>query len=492
MPIEEKEIGRITKVFHSLLKGDTASLISLPPDYPDNEFKQAIDCINGFLKEYINSTEALENLASGNLNFELDAGNSILNQNLKTFQTNLQNLTKTTKEIAEGDFKQRIDFIEEFSSAFNNMVVQLEEKERLNLILQDNEKALAQAKFRILELLENYTEAIRVAESAERAKTNFLANISHEFRTPMNAITGMCHLALQTSLDKEQRNYLEKLNQASEKLLDIINNILDFSRIDSGNFFVENISFNLSHILDNFAYFVRAKANPKRLVLTMDVSKDIPALLSGDPRRLEQILINLGDNAVKFSETGEIAVSVKLREKIKNEVTLEFMIKDSGIGMTKEQCEGLFHSFSQVDSSATRKYGGIGLGLAISKRIVERMKGKIWVDSEFGVGSKFLFTVKFGFQQKTNNKTYFKDNLNSNETLKEEIESSNIARNHLMQDLQNLKRLCSESDCEAIVAITEIQEKYGNLEIANKVAQTLERYDFDKANETIDRWLQSI
>ncbi len=234
------------------------------------------------------------------------------------------------------------------------------------------------------------------AEQATRAKSDFLANMSHEIRTPMNAVIGLAHLALRTELTSKQRDYLSKIHNAGTSLLGIINDILDFSKVEAGRIELETTEFDLEQLLAQVNNVVGQKAHDKGLELLVRVSPGVPSQLVGDPLRLGQIVTNLVNNAVKFTERGEVRVVVALEERTGNKVKLRFSVEDTGMGMTPEQSARLFQPFTQADTSTTRKHGGTGLGLTISKRLVELMGGQIGLDTEQGVGTSFHFSAWLG------------------------------------------------------------------------------------------------
>ena len=238
--------------------------------------------------------------------------------------------------------------------------------------------------------------AREAAEEAAKAKSDFLANMSHEIRTPMNAIIGMAHLVLKTDMTPRQRDYVKKIQGSGQHLLGIINDILDFSKIEAGKLDVERTEFELDKLLDNVANLVSEKTTAKGLELVFDIAPDVPRHLVGDSLRMGQVLINYSNNAVKFTEKGEVDIIFRVKERTENEVVLYCGVKDTGIGLTAEQMSKLFQSFSQADASTTRKYGGTGLGLSISKKLAELMGGEVGVDSVHGEGSTFWFTAKLG------------------------------------------------------------------------------------------------
>lgn len=247
---------------------------------------------------------------------------------------------------------------------------------------------------KVSERTSELVESHKKAEIASKAKSNFLAHMSHEVRTPMNAIIGLSQLMLKTSLDKRQRDFMEKVLSSSDVLLNTINDVLDYSKIEANKLTLDEFEFDLRDVLRRVTNISAYKAQSKGVELLLDVDKSVPFHWVGDPTRLGQVLINLASNAVKFTEEGEVIIRVKLLDQQSELSTLRFSIIDTGIGIDSQRLNQLFSPFTQIDSSITRKYGGTGLGLAICRQLTELMSGRIWVDSEINKGSQFHFTCK--------------------------------------------------------------------------------------------------
>lgn len=313
------------------------------------------------------------------------------------------NLVHLAEQLSKGNLGARSELqsagreFDVLSKQFNKMAENLQASYVNVAELEQKESELLVAKASAEQSASEAKELAAKAEAANIAKSQFLATMSHEIRTPMNAIIGMSHLALQGDMSDQQKKYISNVHQSAEGLLRILNDILDFSKIESDMLELEETGFSLNIVMGDMLDLIKLKAYEKDIQLSTHIDENIPDLLHGDPLRLRQVLTNLGSNAVKFSNPGDqVLISISLQDRTEDKLTLLFSVKDSGIGLTPEQREKIFQSFTQADSSTTRKYGGTGLGLVIARKIVELMGGTIWVDSCEAQGCIFYFTIKVG------------------------------------------------------------------------------------------------
>lgn len=302
---------------------------------------------------------------------------------------------------------------------------------------------------RVREKIKELEEEKSRAEHSEKAKEQFLANMSHEIRTPMNAIMGMTRLLLEKTPREDQLKYLNAIKQSSDNLLIIINDILDLSKIEAGKINFETIDFDLSEQIKSVYTTIKLNADEKGLALKYTIADDVPVKIIGDPYRLNQILLNLAGNAIKFTENGSVMINVSTIERSDARVKIKFEIKDSGIGIAQDKLDYIFNMFTQESSSTTRKFGGTGLGLAICKKLVELQGGTIHVESETGKGSAFSFILSYGIQQI--------DSIN---------EQTEIPVDYHTAQLKNISILLAEdNEFNQMVAVDSIQDAIEGVQI---------------------------
>ncbi|MDP2721550.1 MAG: two-component regulator propeller domain-containing protein [Bacteroidales bacterium] len=303
--------------------------------------------------------------------------------------------------------------------------------------------------------------AVKLAKQATIAKSQFIATVSHEIRTPLNAVMGLTHLALNTSLTNKQEDYLTKIDRSAATLLGLINDILDFSKIEAGKMQLEKANFDLEIVLNSILTLTAQLASDKNLEFVVNIGKNVPRQLTGDPLRIGQVLTNLCNNAIKFTSTGEVIIQVDLGEKInEHEGYLKISVQDTGIGISKEQIPHLFDEFKQADNSITRKYGGTGLGLSISKLLIEMMGGEIGIESEPGKGSTFYFTCKVGIQPE-----------------------STIPQFTIPEDLKTIKILVCDDNPSALKSIVETLKSFSfNVDTATSGEEVIKAIENNPPN----------
>ena len=460
-----------------------------------------------YVKVYINDSLTKEKIASLEFEFSDDEYKTLIEKNTKVFISSLiitlilliififvikfefKGLKLLTENVLlynpkENNFKSIKSNGKNEVTLIQNAIIDMVDKIELNA--HELDELNTSLEFKVhkrtqeLKILNTELEVAKeTAEHSAQVKTNFLSNMSHEIRTPISAIIGMLHLIKETDLNDTQKNYLKKVNTASNNLLCIVNDILDYSKIEAGKLNIEKINFDMNSVIGNVKNILQYKAQEKNLKFELPYLKE-DALFYGDPVRLGQILINLMNNAIKFTEIGSVSLVVlRLNDK-----RVKFIVKDSGIGLSSQKMEKLFLSFSQADESTTRKYGGTGLGLSISKELVGLMDGKIWIESSVGVGSEFIFIIEL----LKGDKKKLKDNLDNDENLfvidKKSTMKHNIdykKRDELFGSLLEAVKTKIPKRCEPIIKELESSKlTKEDEELFVNVKILLRKYDFKK------------
>ncbi|MDC7124100.1 MAG: response regulator [Spirochaetales bacterium] len=433
--IYPEDLEKITKALFKIFNNEDIETSLTFRTSSSSEFQHLADAINILIEEHRSIREYLIALELGQYDKPAPESDYSYFQLMLNFNKGVLYL----KHIGEDGLDDVEPYSGVFSEYFNDIAQKLREKiqkrEQSMIDMENRVSELGKARRAMLNIMQDLDTAKKDAVIATKAKSDFLANMSHEIRTPMNAVIGLTHLLMKTELTTKQMDYSVKIDQAAKNLLGIINDILDFSKIEAGKLDIENVEFNLDDILDNISSIVGMKAQKKGLEFVISKPAGMDTQLVGDPLRIGQIILNLANNAVKFTQKGEIVIAVHLLEQVDNLVHLRFEVRDTGIGLTKDQQARLFQPFSQADTSTTRTYGGTGLGLSISRRLVEMMGGKIGVKSEWEKGSTFFFTGKFPLSSREQTKRIIPESLEVRNVLI--VDDSDTARGVLEAYLED-------------------------------------------------------
>jgi len=355
----------------------------LDTDKLPKEFENVGYGLTFLFEKIVESKDFAHELASGNINTEIPPADNAISAPLKKLHSSFSHLSWQAQQVANGDYSQRVDFMGDFADAFNNMIIQLDEQHKSNIAEKEN----------LLKAIDEITALQKSLEYVNQAQSAFLATMSHEIRTPMNAVLGMADLALREDMSLTVRDYLNTIRQAGVNILSIINDILDFSKIESGSIDIVEIDYHLSALINDVIHIVKDRAYKSNLRFIVNVDNNLPNELTGDSKRIRQVLLNVLSNAVKYTEKGSVSFLITGTKTDENNVTLTIRITDSGIGISKKDIAVLFEKFTRFDQEKNVNVEGSGLGLSIVKGILESMNGTIDVESIVGEGTTFIIEL---------------------------------------------------------------------------------------------------